>query len=54
LRPAWDEFASRTQRPLDSAIGLMMSLRQQAIDMASDTGTGGQQVGPSFGYRPVN
>jgi hypothetical protein len=41
-------------RLLDTAIGMMMSLRQQAMDMASGTNTGGANVGPSFEYQPVN
>jgi hypothetical protein len=39
---------------LDTAIGMMMSLRQQAMDMASGTDTGGQNIGPSFRYQPVD
>ncbi len=39
---------------LDTAIGMMMSLRQQAIDMASGTNTGNRNIGPSFEFQPVN
>jgi rubrerythrin len=39
---------------LDVAIGLMMSLKQQAKDMMSGTNTGGASTGPSFEYQPVN
>lgn len=39
---------------LTDAIGLMMSLKQQAKDMATGTITGGVPVGPSFEYQPVN
>jgi rubrerythrin len=39
---------------LNVAIGLMMSLKQQAKDMMSGTSTGGANVGPSFEYQPVN
>lgn len=39
---------------LDTAIGMMMSLRQQAMDMASGTNTSNKNIGPSFEYQPVN
>lgn len=39
---------------LNRAIGLMMSLRQQAMDMTSGTNTGNLNIGPSFEYQPVN
>jgi hypothetical protein len=39
---------------LNRAIGMMMSLRQQAMDMVSGTNTGNQNIGPSFEYQPVN
>lgn len=39
---------------LGAAIGLMMSLKQQAQDMATGAITGGMPVGPSFEYQPVN
>lgn len=39
---------------LATAIAMMMSLRQQALDMASGTSTGNQNIGPSFEYQPVN
>ncbi|MFN2606953.1 MAG: ferritin-like protein [Acidimicrobiales bacterium] len=39
---------------LDAAIGLMMSLEQQAKDMATGAITGGEPVGPSFEWQPVN
>ncbi len=39
---------------LNTAIGMMMSLRQQALDMTSGTATGGQNIGPSFKYQPVD
>ena len=35
---------------LTSALGLMMSLEQQAKDMMSGLQTGGKGVGPSFEY----
>ncbi|HUX86088.1 MAG TPA: ferritin-like protein [Chloroflexota bacterium] len=38
----------------DAAIGLMMSLRQQAIDMMSGTTVAGESVGPSFEYQLTN
>jgi Ferritin-like len=43
-----------TPNRLDDAIGLMMSLRQQAKDMATGAITGGMPVGPSFEYQPIN
>ena len=39
---------------LDTAIAMMMSLRQQAMDMASGADTSNKNVGPSFEYQPVN
>jgi hypothetical protein len=39
---------------LDSAIGLMMSLAQQAGDMMSGSNPSGVNVGPSFEYQPVD
>ncbi len=39
---------------LDTAVGMMMSLRQQAMDVASGTNTGDQNIGPSFEYQPIN
>jgi rubrerythrin len=39
---------------LDTAIGMMMSLKQLAMDMMSGTSTGNQNIGPSFEYQPVN
>ena len=39
---------------LDTAIGMMMSLRQQAMDMASGTNTSNKNIGASFEYQPVN
>jgi hypothetical protein len=39
---------------LNSAIGLMMSLEQQASDMMSGANPRGTNVGPSFEYQPVN
>jgi hypothetical protein len=39
---------------LDSAIGLMMSLEQQAGDMMSGSNPSGVNVGPSFEYQPVD
>jgi hypothetical protein len=41
-------------RRLDAAIGLMMSLEQQAKDMVSGSLVGGECVGPTFQYQPVN
>jgi len=38
----------------NAALGLMMSLRQQAIDMMSGTTVAGESVGPSFEYQPTN
>lgn len=38
----------------DTALGMMMSLRQQAMDMMSGTNTGGQSIGPSFEYTLVD
>ncbi len=38
----------------EDAIGLMMSLKQQAKDMATGAITGGMPVGPSFEYQPIN
>src|SRR5262249_23580732 len=37
-----------------AAIGLMMSLKQQAKDMAAGNTAGGAHVGPSFEYQPLN
>jgi hypothetical protein len=39
---------------LQAAIGIMMSLRQQAIDMMAGTTTAGTPAGPSFEWQPVN
>jgi predicted chitinase len=39
---------------LSKAIAMMMSLRQQAMDMVSGTDTGNENIGPSFEYQPVN
>jgi hypothetical protein len=39
---------------MDSAIGLMMSLKQLARDMMSGSNPSGVSVGPSFEYQPVN
>lgn len=39
---------------LQDAIGLMMSLKQQAQDMATGAITNGMPVGPSFEYQPIN
>jgi hypothetical protein len=39
---------------IDSAIGLMMSLKQLARDMMSGSNPNGVSVGPSFEYQPVN
>ena len=39
---------------LTDAIGLMMSLKQQAKDMAMGVISGGMPVGPSFEYQPIN
>src|SRR5262249_33259600 len=38
---------------LDSAIGLMMSLKQLARDMMSGSNPVGVNVGPSFEYQPI-
>jgi hypothetical protein len=38
----------------DSAIGLMMSLKQLARDMMSGSNPSGVSVGPSFEYQPLN
>ena len=37
-----------------AAIGLMMSLEQQAKDMTTGVTTGGAAVGPSFEFQPEN
>ena len=39
---------------LNAAIGLMMSMSQQAGDMMSGTNPSGVNVGPSFEYQPFN
>jgi hypothetical protein len=39
---------------IDAAVGLMMSLKQQARDMMSGSNPSGPPVGPSFEYQPVN
>jgi hypothetical protein len=39
---------------LQAAIGIMMSLRQQAIDMMAGTTTAGTPTGPTFEWQPVN
>jgi rubrerythrin len=39
---------------LDNAIGLMMSLKQQAKDMMAGNTIAGKHAGPSFEYQPVN
>lgn len=38
----------------DAVLGIMMSLKRQAIDMMSGTTTGGMPTGPSFEWQPVN
>ncbi|HEY0605862.1 MAG TPA: ferritin-like protein [Herpetosiphonaceae bacterium] len=38
----------------NTALGLMMSLKQQAKDMMAGTNTGGTSTGPSFEYQPLN
>jgi hypothetical protein len=38
---------------LDAAIGLMMSLEQEAEDMVSGATVGGECAGPTFEYQPV-
>jgi hypothetical protein len=38
---------------LQPALGLMMSLEQQAVDMMSGLNTGGGAVGPTFEYLPL-
>jgi Ferritin-like len=38
----------------EAAIGLMMSLEQQAKDLTTGVSTGGAVVGPSFEYQPIN
>jgi hypothetical protein len=42
------------QGQFGDAIKMMMSLRQQAIDMMGGKTTGGVSAGPSFEYQPVN
>jgi hypothetical protein len=42
------------QTRFDTALGMMMSLRQQAMDMMSGTNTGGQSIGPSFEYTLID
>jgi Ferritin-like len=39
---------------LQAAIGIMMSLREQAIDMMAGTTTAGTPAGPTFEWQPVN
>jgi Ferritin-like len=39
---------------LDTTLGLMKSLQQQAMDMMSGTSTGHQCIGPTFEYQLVN
>jgi hypothetical protein len=39
---------------LQAATGIMMSLRQQAIDMMAGTTTAGTPAGPTFEWQPVN
>jgi hypothetical protein len=46
--------ADELSRSLDSAIGLMMSLAQQAGDMMSGSNPSGVHVGPSFEYQPLD
>ena len=53
LKVLHDAMNGRPQL-VDRAIAMMMSLRQQAMDMVSGTNTGGQAIGPSFEYQPVN
>lgn len=43
-----------TQAEFNRAIGLMMSLKEQAMAMMSGIPNAGQFVGPSFQYLPVN
>lgn len=53
LKALHDVFNGAPRR-LDAAIGLMMSLEQQALDMMSGLVTVGACVGPTFEYQPVN
>lgn len=53
LKVLHDTLNGRPEQ-LDTAIGMMMSLRQQAIDMASGTNTSNKNIGASFEYQPVN
>jgi hypothetical protein len=39
---------------LQAAIGIMMSLREQAIDMMAGTTTAGTPAGPTFEWQPLN
>jgi hypothetical protein len=39
---------------LGATLGLMFSLKEQAMDMMAGNTTGGQNVGPSFEYQPIN
>jgi hypothetical protein len=41
--------AQNNMQQFNTALGLMMSLKQQAMDMMSTLG-----VGPSFQYQPTN
>ena len=49
-----DRIFDGEQYRFDSVVGLMMSLRQQALDMMSGTDTEFRPIGPSFEYQPVN
>lgn len=51
---ALDEVFNGAPGRLDAAIGLMMSLEQQAVDMMSGAVTGGACVGPTFEYQQEN
>jgi Ferritin-like len=53
LKSLHDTFNGRPDQ-IDSAIGLMMSLKQLARDMMSGSNPNGVSVGPSFEYQPVN
>lgn len=54
LLRALDDVVNGRKGDFDSTLGMMFSLRHQAIEMVSGVSTDGLHVGPSFEYQPLN